>query len=166
MNALKEKLSSWFKSLNPRERRLLALMGAVLAVALVWQLGIAWPKNSLHTAATQKTAALAQWEQVQGLRAQALALRERSQTAAPDRAAMERALEAASANLGASGKRAQVQALPSGFSVTFEKVSPEQFAAWLQQVRLQARLLPQSTDVQRAADGTWSGRVVLGGAGE
>lgn len=166
MNALKEKFSSWVKTLSARERRLLAVMGAVLVVAFVWQLGIAWPKNSLQTAAAQKTAALAQWEQVQGLRAQALALRERSQTQAPDRAAAQRALEAASANLGAAGKRAQVQPLPSGFSVTFENVSPAQFAAWLQQVRLQARLLPQSTDIQRAADGSWSGRVVLSGAGE
>lgn len=166
MNALKEKFSSWFKSLSLRERRLLAVMGLVLVAALVWQLGIAWPRNNLLTAASQKAAALAEWEQVQGLRAQALALRERNQTAAPDRAAVQRALETASAKLGAAGKPAQVQPLPSGFSVTFEKVSPEQFAAWLAQVRVQARLLPQSTDMQRAADGSWSGRLVLGGAGE
>lgn len=164
---MKQKLQVWWKGLSQRERRAMTGMGVVVALALLWQLGIAMPLNSLRETARQGQQAQADWDQVRSLRAQALALRalEATGTAASamDSAAVLRTLQAATAAAGDS--RAQVnEVAPGSYSVRFDQVSADALATWLQTVRQQARLLPHNADLQRVdgAPGAWRGRIMLG----
>lgn len=164
---MKEKLNAWWKGLSPRERRAVGAMGIVLTLTLLWQLGIAMPMNSLRDTARQQQLAQAEWEQVQALRAQALALRARgtdSSTTAMGNEAVLQALRTATTATGDT--RAQVNELaPGSYRVRFDQVSPEALATWLQTVRQQAHLLPQSAELQgvNGKPGTWRGSIVLGG---
>lgn len=164
---MKQKLHAWWKGLSLREQRAIGVMGCVLALVLLWQLGIAMPLNSLRETAWQQQQAQAEWEQVQILRAQTLALRQRgasTSTAALDSATILQTLRTATAAAGDA--RAQINEIaPGSYSVRFEQVSPEALAAWLQTVRQQAHLLPQSADLQRVngVPVAWRGSVMLGG---
>lgn len=165
---MKQKLHAWWKALSQRERRAIGAMGTVLALVLLWQLGIAMPLNSLRETARQRQQAQAEWDQVQTLRAQALALRARgadTSATAMGSSAILQTLKTATAATGDA--RAQVNEIaPGSYSVRFEQVSPEALAAWLQTVRQQARLLPHNADLQRvnAAPVAWRGSIMLGGS--
>jgi general secretion pathway protein M len=165
---MKEKLQAWWKALSQRERRAIGAMGMVLALVLLWQLGIAMPSKSLRETALQRQQAQAEWDQVQTLRAQALALRARSADAAASTMSGTAILQTLKTATAAAGDaRAQVNEIaPGSFSVRFEQVSPEALGRWLQTVRQQARLLPQNADLQRvsAAPVAWRGSIMLGGS--
>lgn len=164
---MKQKLQTWWRGLSQRERRAMAGMGIVVTLALVWQLGIAMPRNSLRETAQQGQQAQADWDQVRILRAQALALRALDAAggaaSAMDNAAVLQTLLAVTAAAGDA--RAQVHEVsPGSYSVRFDQVSPDALATWLQTVRQQARLLPHDADLQRVdgAPGAWRGRIMLG----
>jgi general secretion pathway protein M len=165
---MKEKLQAWWKALSQRERRAIGAMGMVLALVLLWQLGIAMPSKSLRETALQLQQAQAEWDQVQTLRAQALALRARGAEASAATMSSSAILQTLKTATAATGDaRAQVNEIaPGSFSVRFEQVSPEALARWLQTVRQQARLLPQNADLQRvsAAPVAWRGSIMLGGS--
>ncbi|MFO6420923.1 type II secretion system protein GspM [Hylemonella sp. W303a] len=161
-------LQAWWKGLSPRERRALSVMGVVLAVFVMWQVGIAMPLNSLRDTARQQQQAQAEWNQVQVLRAQALALRQRGAEASAKAARGQSTMQVLQAlTLAAGDAGAQVNEIaPGNYSVRFDKVSPEALAVWLQATRQQARLLPQTADFQRVSGNpvAWQGSIVLGGS--
>lgn len=163
---MKQKLQAWWKALAQRERRALGAMGIVVGLVLMWQLGIAMPLNSLRETARQRQQAQAEWDQVQTLRAQALALRARDTGASAGPMSSTAILQTLQAATAATGDaRAQVTEIASGsYSVRFDQVSPEALATWLQTVRQQARLLPQNADLQRVngAPVAWRGSIMLG----
>jgi general secretion pathway protein M len=74
-----------------------------------------------------------------------------------------RALQTATQTLGA-GAQLTVQA--DRATVALRDAPPQAMAQWLNQVRVNARLLPVEAQIQRSAgSGGWTGQVVLAGPG-
>jgi len=156
-------LTAWWNGLAGRERRAIGLAGLVLLAFLLWQVGMAPAWRTLRDAPAQKTQASAQ---LQRMKAQAAWVKQMQ--AAPartlNRASTLRALEAATQATLAG--HARTEALPDQVRVTLDGVTPEALANWLQQVRLNAALLPREAELNRSGqDALWNGTVVLAGEG-
>lgn len=131
--------------LQPRERRLIALAAAVVALGLVWALALAPALAVLRAAPAQRAALQASLVRLQAQRAQALALQAGPTLDAP---AARRALESATRALGPAaelkwqGPRARIE---------FKGVEPAALARWLAALRDDVRLAPAELHLQRAA---------------
>jgi type II secretory pathway component PulM len=78
-------------------------------------------------------------------------------------AATLRALEQYTSQLGGS---AQVSVQGDRASVNFRGTTPEALSQWLNQMRVNARLLPVQAQLERQANPAgWSGQLVLAGPG-
>jgi len=175
MKAALAVLQARWRALAQRERRAATLGAAVLLAFVLWQWAISPALRTLQQAPEQRAAALAQWQQMQALAAQAQALQQAPPGAAPSRPATLQALQALS--LSHLGPQARVSAQPDALAVAFSQASPQALADWLQAVRLNTRLLPLRADLQRTDAATpigatpappaaqWSGTVWFGGAG-
>lgn len=148
-----------WRGFSPREQGLLRAGGWLCLLALVWWVGLAPALSALRQAERQRPLLDAQWEQVQRLQAQARAIQAQPALAAPQ---ARQALEASLKPLGAA---AQLTAQGDRLTVTFRAVNADAWAQWLAQVRLNARVLPTETRLQRAASGAWDGTVVFNLAG-
>lgn len=151
-------LNDWqqrWQQVSKREQRLLWLAAALLALALLWWLGLA-PALALHKSAAQQHSVLdAQLQHMQRLKERALALRAQPMVSADD---MRRALEASLKPLG-EGARLVVQ--QERVNVTLKAVTPEALAQWLSSVRQSARSVPAEMHLTRNAAGSWDGSVLL-----
>jgi len=153
--------SAWLAGLSARERRLVLIAAAVVGLGLLWWVAIAPAWQTLRAAPARHAALDAQLTRMQQLAQQAEALRAQSGAAAPRRDEALRALEAATAALGASG---QVSVVGDRATLALRQADPAALAQWLQQVRSNARLLPVESQLSRdAASGGWTGTLVLAG---
>ena len=154
MNLFHDLPQRW-QQVSKREQRLLALALAVVALALLWWLGLA-PALKLHKSAAQQHLALdAQLQQMQHLQDRALALRAQPLISASD---ARQALEASLKPLG-DGARLVVQ--QERVSVTLKAVAPEALAQWLSTLRQSARSVPTEMHLTRNTAGGWDGNVLL-----
>ena len=154
MSTLTELQSRW-RSVSPREQRLLLLALGVVALALLWWVALSPALKVLKTAPQQHLALDAQNQQMQRLQAQALALRALPVVSAEE---ARSALEASLKPLGASG---QMVVQVERATVTLKGVSPDALAEWLAVARQNARTVPAEAHLTRNAAGAWDGSVVF-----
>jgi general secretion pathway protein M len=154
MSALTELQGRW-RSVSPREQRLLLLALGVLLLALLWWVALAPALKVLKTAPQQHQALDAQNQQMQRLQAQAQALRAQPLMAANE---VRSALEASLAPLGDS---VQMVVQAERVTITLKAVAPDALAQWLATARQNARTAPTEARLTRNATGTWDGTVVL-----
>lgn len=145
-----------------RERYAVATTGVVLGAAMLWQLGIAPAWRTLAAMPAQRQAVQQQLNTMQGLAAQARTLQEQRRGTILSRTERLRALEAATTQH--LGTQAQVTSGTDQVQVTLQNASAVALAQWLQQVRVNAQLQPNSASLTRHGE-RWSGQIVLTGEG-
>lgn len=151
-------LTPWqtrWRSVSPREQRLVLLAGVLIGLALLWWLALAPALAVLKAAPAQHRALDAQLQHMQRLQAQAKSLQ--SQPLLSNDAA-RLALEAALKPLGTG---AQMSIQPDAATVTFKAVSSDALAQWLAAVRQNAHAAPVEAHLVRNPAGAWGGTLVL-----
>lgn len=144
----------WWAVLSARDRRLVALAGAVLGLFLTWTVAVQPAWRTLQVAPAQREALDAQWQVMQRLAADAKALRAASPVSAEQSAA---ALKAATERLGDNGRLA----LQGERAVlTVQGASTSQIRDWLAEARSGARARPVEARLAQTAQG-YSGTVVV-----
>jgi general secretion pathway protein M len=152
--ALRQRATDYWRSRAPRERLALGVVGAFLAVVLVWLLFVQPAWRVARDAPAQLDRLEGELQQMQRLAAESQTLRSavpvpQAQAAAAVRAATERLAD--KARLSLQGDRA---------SVTFNGVSAEALRGWLLEVRSAARARPAEAQLTRGPLG-FSGTLVL-----
>lgn len=154
-------LAQWWVGLAARERMMVLIAAWVLGLGLLWMLGIA-PAWRILEAAPQRHQELdAQLSRMQSLGAQARAVQAERSGTLPDRATSIRLIEDVARSMGPAG-----QVSVSGDQVTLrvDRVTPDQLARGLDQLRRVARSTPTGADLQWQGGG-WQGTVTLTGPG-
>ena len=154
MNLLTQLQTRW-RSVSPRERRLVLLAGVLMGLALLWWLALAPALAVLRAAPAQHVALDAQIQQMQRLQAQARALQAQP-VLSMDEARL--ALEAAQKPLGAG---AQMTVQLDRVTVSLKAVPANALAQWLATVRQNARTVPTEAHLVRNSAGSWDGSLVL-----
>jgi general secretion pathway protein M len=146
---------------NPREQRLLIGAAVLLGLALVWWLLVAPPLRTLRLGQTEQGRLDVQWQKMQGLRAEALALQ------SIPKISRDEALRALDAAVRQQfGAAAQLSVLGESATVTLRNVPADALAQWLPQVRVNARAVPSEVRLTRtntapSGQGVWSGTIVM-----
>lgn len=157
-------LQAFLRGLQPRERLAVGLAAAVLGAYLLWAVALAPAWRTLQAAPARHQAVDAQLAEVMALAQQAQALSGQRGTQVISKDQAVRALEQATEQTLGAGARLTVSG--NRVTVSLTNVAPDALARWLAQARLNARLLPVESRLQRVGEGTalrWSGTVVLGG---
>lgn len=151
-----------WQDLRPREKSLVTTAMTLVLLALVWWVGISPALKVLRQAGAQQRSLDAQWQQMQGLAAEAGALQSRPRIKYDDAvAALETSVKQGlgpGAQLAVSGERA---------TVTLKNVPASALAQWLTQARANARALPTEARLVRSAaaagasGAAWDGSLVL-----
>ena len=165
MNASLSALRQFTQRLQPRERLALGLALLVLGAYLLWAVALAPALRTLRSVPDQPAQADLQLAEVRALAQQARGLLERQRAQPLPRADSLQALETATRQT--LGNTARIEPVGERVTVTLTAAPPEAVAQWLAQARLNARLLPVESRLQRSGDAAaprWSGTVVLGGA--
>ncbi len=151
-----------WNALAVRERRAVRIAVALVVVALLWWLLLAPALQTLRTARTQQPLLEAQLLQMRALQQQARELQ-----AAP-KIDYDQALRAAeAATKQRFGNTATFAVLGDRATVTLRGATAEALAAWLAQVRIDARALPNEVRLLRSpvagvpTNPGWDGTVVL-----
>lgn len=149
---------AWWSALPARERRLVILAGAILAVFVVWVSAIQPALRSLRSAPAQLEALDAQLQNMQRLAGEAGELR-----ATPPLGAAQSslALKAASDRLG---DKARLVVQGDRAVLTLNGTSSEALRNWLAEVRSGARARPVEAQLARGPQGfTGTLTVTMGG---
>ncbi len=155
-------LATRWNALAPRERRAVRIAVALAVAALLWWLLLAPALQTLRTARAQQPVLEAQLLQMRALQQQARELQ-----AAPkiDYDQALRAVEAATKQR--LGNTAQFGVLGDRATVTLRGTTADALAAWLAQVRIDARALPSEVRLVRSpvsgipTNPGWDGTIVL-----
>lgn len=162
MEALKKKIMPYWQSMQKREQRLVLGAAVLVVLALIWWLAISPALQALRKFDTDYLALEQQIERMQGLRQQALALREQSQSSSINPASAQRNLQNATTNiLGSSGN---IQTVGDRATVRLQNATAANTAQWLKQVRETARALPVQVDITSSgasSSPTWNGTITL-----
>lgn len=135
-----------WRSRSSRERLGLTLAASLIALALLWQIGLAPALRTWQEAPTRQATLDAQRERLLQLQQQAQALQ------ALPRVGQEEALRwLQGPAIEALGPGAQVRVQGDQVQVQLQAASPEGLTRWLRQARAQARALPQQVQLQQAA---------------
>jgi general secretion pathway protein M len=150
--------------LQPRERRAVTLALWVVGLGLLWWIAIGPAWSTLRLAPERHARLDAQLSLMRGMAASAQALRGETNAQPPSRDALLRALDQATTALGANG---QIAVQGERATLTLNNATPEALAQWLQQVRINARLVPVEAKLNRPADSApaWTGSLVVTGPG-
>jgi general secretion pathway protein M len=148
-------LAARWAALPARERQLVVLGAALVAVALLWWVALAPALATLRAAPARHKQLDAQLQQMRTLQAQAQTLQVQAPMSAVD---ARRALEASVKPLGTA---AQLVVMGERVTVTFNAVAPDALAQWLTQARLNARAVPSEAKLVRNGAGSWDGTVLL-----
>jgi general secretion pathway protein M len=150
--------------LQPRERSAVTLALWVVGLGLLWWIAIAPAWATLRQAPERHARLDAQLSQMRSMAASAQALRAQTNAQQPGRDTAMRALDQATSALGASG---QIVVQSERATLTLNNAAPEALAQWLQQVRINARLVPVEAKLNRPASGApaWSGTLIVAGPG-
>lgn len=135
-----------WRSRSSRERLGLTLAASLIALALLWQIGLAPALRTWQEAPTRQATLDAQRERLLQLQQQAQALQ------ALPRVGQEEALRwLQGPAIEVLGPGAQVRVQGDQVQVQLQAASPEGLTRWLRQAREQARALPQQVQLQQAA---------------
>jgi general secretion pathway protein M len=159
---LRQTLSATWVRLGPRERMAVTVAAAVLGLALLWWVGVAPALATLRQAPEQHRRLDAQLAHMRAMAATAETLRGPEATQPLVRERAQRALEQATAS--ALGRSAVLTLQGEQATVTLRDATPEALSQWLEQVRINARVLPVQAELQHSDTG-WSGSLVLAGPG-
>ena len=163
-NALRQSLAGTWGRLAARERLAVGLAGTVLGLALVWWLGLSPALATLRQAPMAHRQLDAQLAHMRAMAAQAQALRGQGGTQPLGREAAQRAMEQATREV--LGQAAQSTLQGEQAVIALNAVAPDALARWLEQVRINARLVPAQADLQfTASPPGWTGQLVLAGPG-
>lgn len=163
LTALTQRLSGALARLSTRERLAVGLAAALVGVALLWWLAFGPAISTLRQSAQRHARADQVLSQLQNMAATAEVLRTQNATPAPARELAVRALEDATRALGAG---AQLSLQGDRATVTLRDVAPAALAQWMQQARINARVLPVQAQLQRnGGQPLWTGQIVLAGPG-
>lgn len=163
LHALSRKVTVWWTTRAPRERRVLALAAWVVGLSAAWWLAIAPAMSTLRTSNGHHARLDAQIARLQQLAGETEQVRALNASPATGRSAAVRALEQSLPQLG---EQARLNLQGSQASVTLQGTSAEALALWLNQMRVNARLFPVQVQLRQAAEpGRWVGQVVLSGPG-
>ncbi|MCV2368547.1 type II secretion system protein M [Roseateles oligotrophus] len=152
--ALKAQAQTRWQAMADREQLALQFVAWILALLMVWLLGIQPGLRTLRQAPAQLEALELQLQEMQALAAETRELRA---TPPVPIALAAQALQAASEHLGA-GAKLSVNGDRAVLSVN--GVAAEPLQAWLGEVRSAARARPLEAKLQRSANG-YSGTIVL-----
>jgi general secretion pathway protein M len=156
-----QRLGAVLQGLPQRQQTALRLMAWVLGLALLWWVVLSPAVSTLLQARSKHTELDSSLGKMRELAASAEVIRTQNASPVPAREVATRSLEAATSTLGAGAQLVQ-----QGDRVTVTLRDIPAAAQWLQQVRVNARLLPVQVQLQRSASGpAWTGQVVLAGPG-
>lgn len=159
---LGDRIAVTMQAMSPREQRLVRIAAWVVGLGLLWWVGLAPAVDTLRQSKARHAKLDKELAQVQAQAAAADVLRSQNATPPPGRDAALRALEEATRALGTNASLAQQG---DRATVTLKGVAPGALAQWLQQVRINARVLPVQAQIQRGDQAAWSGQIVLAGPG-
>jgi general secretion pathway protein M len=163
LKAVTGRLSMALDALSPREQRAVWLAAAVVGLGALWWFGLGPAIASLRQAPERHARADQVLAQLQGMAASAEVLRTQNATPPPARELAVRALEEATRGLGAG---AQFTLQGDRATVALRDIPAAALAQWLQQARVNARVLPVQAQLQRSGgQPLWSGQIVLAGPG-
>lgn len=148
-------LQTRWRSVSPREQRLVMLAGVLISLALLWWLALAPALAVLKVAPAQHQLLDAQLQHMLRLQAQAKALQ--AQPVLP----ADQARQALDAALAALGSGAQMNVQIDRVTVTLKAVSASAMAQWLATVRQNAHTAPIEAHLLRNPVGSWDGTLVL-----
>ena len=156
LEPIKAQARAIWQRLASREKTMVTLAGALIAVALLWWMALAPALQTLRTSAAEQARLQNQIQQMQRLQAQALALQSQPK---PSRDDAIRALQSAVAQwLKASG---QLNLSGDQASLMLKGAAPEALAQWLVQARVNAHVVPSEARLTRS-DAGWNGTLALG----
>jgi general secretion pathway protein M len=160
LSAVQGQLIARWQALAPRERRLLALGGGVVALFILWLLFIAPAWHTVREAPAKLDHLDAQLQQMQRLAAEGRELHNTPPTSAAQSAIV---LKAATDRLG---ERAKLSVQGDRAVLTINNTSGEQLRGWLADARSGAHARPIEAHLNRGPQG-YNGTLVvsLGGAG-
>ena len=154
-------LQARWKALAPREQSLVMAAAGVVLLALLWWVALAPALGTLSQAPELHGKLDLQLQHMQRLQAEAQQLQAQPQTSPTDAVGALRA--ALTQRLGTA---AQMNVLGDRVTVTLREIPAATLAQWLQQVRVNARVVPVQVQLQRSGNNpSWTGQVVLAGPG-
>ncbi len=149
-------LTARWAALAPREKLLVGAAAAVVALALLWWVGLAPALQTLRSAPAQHRSLDAQLQRMQALQAQAQALQ------AQPKQGHDEALRALEQTIRQRfGTTARYSISADRVSITLTAAAPDTLAQWLTQARVNARALPAEARLTRNAAGQWDGTLVM-----
>lgn len=149
-------LTARWAALAPREKLLVSTAAALVAVALLWWVGVAPALQTLRSAPAQHRSLDAQLQRMQALQAQAQALQ------AQPKQGHDEALRALEQTIRQRfGTTARYSISADRVSITLTAAAPDTLAQWLTQARVNARALPAEARLTRNAAGQWDGTLVM-----
>lgn len=158
-----QRLGASLQGLPPRQQKALRLAAWVVGLALLWWVALAPAVSTLRQARAQHAELDKALGQMQELAASADIIRTQNATPVPAPEVVRRALEQATGGLGAG---AQLAHQGDRVTVTLRDIPATALAQWLQQVRVNARVVPVQVQLQRSSNTpSWTGQVVLAGPG-
>ncbi|OAD41544.1 hypothetical protein LPB72_12335 [Hydrogenophaga crassostreae] len=162
-SGLVERLTVRWQAMAPRERRAVSVAAWVIGLALLWWVLLGPAINTLRKAPSQHAALDAQLAQMQSMAASVEQLREQNSAPIPSRGAAQSSLTQATGPLGAT---AQINVQGDRAILTLRGTAPEALALWLNQVRVNARLVPVSAQLDlRGSPEGWHGQITVAGPG-
>lgn len=154
-SAWRQALNQHWRALAERERVLVAIGVTVLGLALLWWAGLAPAWRSARSAPRQIEALDLQLQDMQRLAAESKALRAMPPMPA---AQAQAALTTAAQRLG---DKVQLKLQGERAVLQVSRLSGEQLATWLAEVRISARVRAVEAQLTRTPQGDYSGSVVL-----
>lgn len=148
-------LGQW-QRLSLREQRLLRVLGLLLALTVLWFVGIAPAAQVLSRSSAERQALAQQEARMRAVQVQAQSLQQRARVDAPE------ALQQVNALAAQAGWT--VQSHGALITLQIQNVAPDQLAQRLAQLRAQAHTVPSQVRLTRQgteADLRWSGQIVL-----
>ena len=166
-NALMNGLAARWAAFAPRERMLVGSAIALVAVALIWWVGISPALQQLRQAQEAAPQLDAQWQQMRAQASEAAALKVQRALS------YDESLRSLENSVKTLGPGATLSVSDTRASITLRAVSGDALAVWLAQVRANARLVPSELRLKKSAGATstlpsaapaattWEGSIVL-----